>query len=47
MHRTRMKSPQSEMWEEFLEPPYVESCDHGVSFLAHCTECRREREMRA
>lgn len=43
MRRTRVKSPLSEMWEEFLEPPYVERCDHGVSFLLICSECERER----
>lgn len=46
MHRTRVKSPMSEMWEEFLEPPYVEQCDHGISLLVRCADCERDRELR-
>lgn len=41
-----MKSPLSEIWEEFLEPIYIETCDHGVSFLAHCHDCEREQVRR-
>lgn len=39
-----MKRTQSDLWEEFLEPIYIECCDHGVSFAERCVECELERQ---
>lgn len=46
MHRAQVRSPLSEMWEEFLELPLIEQCDHGINFRVHCSDCERERELR-
>lgn len=40
MRRSSRVNP--DMWEEFLEADEIVCCDHGVSFLAYCTECERD-----